>query len=107
VTPLEAARRIQGINGKPADHVFAPCFHPTTQEGGEGCHRFMSCHEYWPERCEFLNYEHCTEGDPMRLMPQIVAALEAAEGAYHGWRQGNDIWGPMQALIVALKGEPE
>jgi Na+-translocating ferredoxin:NAD+ oxidoreductase RnfC subunit len=39
----------------------------------------MSCHEYWPERCEFLNYEHCTEGDPMLLMPQIVAALEAAE----------------------------
>lgn len=33
---------------------------------------------------------------------RIGTAPEAAEHAYQGWLEGNDVWGPMQALREAL-----
>jgi hypothetical protein len=82
---LDDARLIQDVYGKPARHVFVACFHPTTQQGGEGCHRFMSCHAGGEERCGFMPHEHYIEGDPMLSMAKIVAALEAAERVAAAW----------------------
>lgn len=79
MTPLDAARRLQSTYGKAADHVWVDCSHATTQQEGEGCHQFASCHHAYPNRCGFMSHEHHHDGTPELMLPQIVAALEQGE----------------------------
>lgn len=41
-----------------SEHEWRDCFHPTTQQGGDGCHFFMRCHGIWPERCDLSERDH-------------------------------------------------
>ena len=41
-----------------SEHEWRDCFHPTTQQGGDGCHFVMRCHGIWPERCDLSERDH-------------------------------------------------
>lgn len=65
VAALEAAQAAVAEHGKPAGHIYVICHHSTTQQGGNGCHRFASCHALWPERCEYMPHEHYQQGSSL------------------------------------------
>ena len=79
VSLVDDVKRLQAEYGKPADHLWIECFHPNTQQGGEGCHWFASCHAFWPKRCGYMHHEHHREGDSALSLPRILALVEAAE----------------------------
>lgn len=60
-----------------SDHEWLDCFHPTTQQGGDGCHFFMRCHGVWPIRCELPERDH-TESDDEKIA-RLTAELAAAQ----------------------------
>ncbi len=57
-----------------SDHEWRNCFHPTTQQGGDGCHFFMRCHGVWPTLCELPERDHAERDDEQ--IKRLTAEVE-------------------------------
>lgn len=60
------------------EHEWRDCFHPTTQQGGDGCHLFMRCHGTWPERCDLSERDHQeSDAEKIERLTALLAERDA------------------------------